>query len=289
MSTSNDNNELWEAVMSRIDMLEAKIDAFDEKLRMIAMQGVDKKQKNALRRQFYREKKAEREFGKLSLPVFHVVTGRRDRRLTQKTQEWSRYGIEFGKQDRAEAFLSWLVFAWNNDVYLKKPITFSGSCFCVWNGSCRHKIGTGDLMHYYRKRIKLVPFLRSCEEECDFRNRPWWDWGVNVLRPVVSEMKEHEEWDDFSDQFKLKVQLLVGGTAEMKVGECNWDFCAGMDQVNKMVRRVGPAFIGVLKACITGLRAVDSPQAPLLPGEECLGDCNIAPSRRPDNATSSTH
>jgi hypothetical protein len=86
MSTGN-NNELWEAVMGRIDMLEAKIDAIDEKLRMIAMRGVDKQQKNALRRQYYREKKAEREFGKLSLPLFHVVTGRRDRRLAQKTQE----------------------------------------------------------------------------------------------------------------------------------------------------------------------------------------------------------
>ncbi len=277
--------------MGRIDMLEenlnAKIDALDEKIRMIAMRDVDKKQKNALRRQYYREKKAEREFGKLSLPTRHIISSR-DRRLAQKTQEWSRYGIEFGKQDLAEAFLSWLVFAWNNDVYLKKPITFSGSCFCVWNGSCRHKIGSGDLMHYYRKRIKLVPFLRSPDEECDFRNRPWWEWGVNVLRPVVSEMKEHEEWDDFSDQFKLKVQLLIGGTAEMKIGNCDWDFCAGMDNVNNMVKRVGPAFISVLKACITGLRSVESPPAPLLPGEECREDCSTASSRRPDNV-SSTH
>ena len=287
MSACNSNKELWEAVMGRIDVLEAKIDAFDEKLRMIAMQGVDKKQKNALRRQYYREKKAEREFGKLSLPTRHIISSR-DRRLAQKTQEWSRYGIEFGKQDLAEAFLSWLVFAWNNDVYLKKPITFSGSCFCVWNGSCRHKIGSGDLMHYYRKRIKLVPFLRSPDEECDFRNRPWWEWGVNVLRPVVSEMKEHEEWGGFSDQFKLKVQLLIGGTAELKIGNCDWDFCAGMDNVNKMVKRIGPALISVLKACITGLRSVESPPAPLLPGAECRADSNTASSRRPDNAASSS-
>ena len=78
---------------------------------------------------------------------------------------------------------------------------------------------------------------------------------MNVLRPVVGAMKEHEEWDDFSDQFKLKVQLLIGGTAEMKIGNCDWDFCAGMDNVNKMVKRIGPAFISVLKACITGLRS----------------------------------
>ena len=42
-------NEIWEAVMGRIDMLEenlnAKIDALDEKIRMIAMRDVDKKQR----------------------------------------------------------------------------------------------------------------------------------------------------------------------------------------------------------------------------------------------------
>ena len=118
----------------------------------------------------------------------------------------------------AEAFLSWLVFAWNNDVYLKKPITFSGSCFCVWNGSCRHKIGSGDLMHYYRKRIKLVPFLRSPDEECDFRNRPWWEWGVNVLRPVVGAMKEHEEWGGFSDRLSSRCSCWSAAPPRCELG-----------------------------------------------------------------------
>ena len=283
------NSELREAVLARLDVLgerlEARIDKLEARIDQLVLQGVDKKNRSAMRRQYYREKKAEQDMGKLPLPAFHVLGWRGDRRLAQRVQKWGRYGIEFGKEDRAEAFLSWLVYAWNNDVYLKKPITFSGSCFCIWNGSCRHKLGTGDLMHYYRKRIKLVPFLRNNGEEADFRVRPWWEWGVNVLRPVVQEMKEHEEWNDFSDQFKLKVQLLVGGTAQLKIGECEWDFSAGRDNINKMMRRVGPTFISVLTACLTGLRAVESPPAPSLPGAECLAG-STASSRRPVHATS---
>ena len=60
-------NKMWEAVMARFDVLEGKIDALDEKMRLFAMEGVDKEKKNALRRQYYREKKAERERGRLGL------------------------------------------------------------------------------------------------------------------------------------------------------------------------------------------------------------------------------
>ena len=77
--------------------------------------------------------------------------------------------------------------------------------------------------------------------------RPWWDWGSSTLRPVVFEMRDHEEWDTFDDNFKTLVSLLCGGVAEVRIADCDWDFCAGRREINLMMKKIGPQFIRVLE------------------------------------------
>ena len=254
-----------ELVLQKLCSLEAKIDKLDEKFNMLLTQGDTKKKKNAMRRQLYREQKAQRNEGKIPLPPHHVFgsLGRRDKRL--KLSKFVEMGVLFGKADDPLGFLRWMVYHWNSEIYLKKAVTYSGSAFCVWNGVCRHKIGVGDLMHYYRKRVRLVPFLRTDDEEADFRTRMWWNWGSNVLRPIIFEIREQPEYSTFSERFKMEIALLCGGTAEIKIGEHYWDFLAGRTEINKMMSKIGPVFIRILEACITGLRATEAPPVPFRP------------------------
>ena len=255
-----------EEVLVRLDSLEERLQSIDDKVCKLVMQGVSKKGKNALRRQYYRERRAEAFKDRLKLPEFGIFQ-RRDRRL-QKEDAWAAMGLRFGKADRPAAFISWLVWVWNNEVYVKKPITFSGSAFRVWNGSCRHALGPGDLMHYYRKRVKMVPFLRNEAERQDFSTRPWWEWGNYVLLPVIREMKESEQWETFSDRFKTMVQLLGGGFCEMEVAGTNWDFNEEMPKINNMMKKLAPVWIRLIEACLCGLRAQDCPPVPALPPSE---------------------
>ena len=252
-----------EEVLVRLDSLEERLQSIDDKVCKLVMQGVSKKGKNALRRQYYRERRAEAFKNRLKLPEAHIFQ-RRDRRL-QKAEEWALTGIEFGKADRPARFLSWLVWVWNNEVYVKKPITFSGSAFRIWNGSCRHALGPGDLMHYYRKRVKMVPFLRNEAERQDFSGRPWWDWGAYVLLPVISQMKESPAWETFSDRFKTMVQLLGGGFSELEIAGSYWDFNEDVKTINKMMKSIAHLWLRVIEACITGLRAAECPPVPAQP------------------------
>ena len=252
-----------EEVLVRLDSLEERLQSIDDKMCKLVMQGVTKKDKNALRRQYYRERRAEAFKNRLKLPEFGIFQ-RRDRRL-QKAEAWAAMGLRFGKADRPAAFISWIVWVWNNEVYLKKPITFSGSAFRIWNGSCRHALGPGDLMHYYRKRVKMVPFLRNEAERQDFSTRPWWDWGSYVLLPVIREMKESEQWETFSDRFKTMVQLLGGGFCEMEIAGTNWDFNEEMLKVNNMMKKIAPVWIRLIEACLCGLRAAECPPVPAQP------------------------
>ena len=252
-----------EDVLVRLNSLEERLQSIDDKMCKLCMQGVSKQDKNALRRQYYRERRAEAFKGRLKLPDIGILQ-RRDRRL-QKAEDWAAVGLRFGRADRPAAFISWLVWVWNNEVYLKKPITFSGSAFRVWNGSCRTALGPGDLMHYYRKRVKMVPFLRNEAERQDFSGRPWWSWGSYVLLPVISEMKESELWGTFSDRFKTMVQILGGGFCELEIAGTNWDFNEEMLAVNKMMKKIASVWIRLVEACLLGLRAAECPPVPALP------------------------
>ena len=250
-----------ERLVQHVLVVEERLVQLDDKVCKLAMSSTSKEEKNALRRQYYRERRAEAFKDRLKLPVFGVLQ-RKDRRLLQKSSEWAAMGLRFGKADRPAAFISWLVYAWNSGTYLKKPITFSGSAFRIWNGSCRHALGAGDLMHYYRKRIKMVPFLRNEAERQDFSDRPWWGWGAYVLRPVIDEMKESELWETFSERFKTMVQLLGGGLCELEVGGTCWDFNEELPAINNMMKRIAPIWIALIEACLTGLRAAERPPHP---------------------------
>ena len=249
-----------EGVLERLESVEERLVQLDDKMCKLVMGQTSKKEKNALRRQYYRERKAEAFKDRMRLPDFNIL-GNRDKRL-QKAEEWADIGLRFGKADRPEAFISWLVYVWNSECYLKKPITFSGSAFRVWNGSCRYALGAGDLMHYYRKRVKMVPFLRNEGERQDFSERPWWGWGCYVLRPVVLEMKESELWETFSERFKTMVQILAGGACEVRIGSTCWDFNEEMQEINTMIKRIAPIWKSLLEACLTGLRASSCPSPP---------------------------
>ena len=252
---------MMKEVLSRLERLEEKMSALDAKVCQLVLQGSSRADMNSLRRQCYRKQRIADLKGRLQLPEFPILD-RRDRRLAEKVQEWAAVGIEFGKADMLpSAFVSWLVWVWNNDVYVKKPVTFSGSAFRIWNGSCRQALGPGDLMHYYRKRLRMSPFLRNEGERQDFALRPWWNWGMFVLAPVLSEMKDHEAWGSFTERFK-RVQLLVGGIAETPIGNTNWDFNEDLKAINQMMRKIAPEWITLIEGCLCGLRSATCPATP---------------------------
>ena len=116
--------QLDDKVFARLESVEERLVQLDDKMCKLVMGQTSKKEKNALRRQYYRERKAEAFKDRMRLPDFNIL-GNKDKRL-QKAEEWADIGLRFGKADRPEAFISWLVYAWNNECYLKKPITFSG-------------------------------------------------------------------------------------------------------------------------------------------------------------------
>ena len=134
----------------------------------------------------------------------------------------------------------------------------------MWNGSCRHPYGVGDLMHLYRKRLKMVPFFRDASDYQDFQDRPWWMWGSYVLAPVIREMKQRPQWRTFSKTFKVCVQLLLGGFAEVRVDQVgvNWDFHESRANLDKMMKHLAPVWLRVLNACANGLRGANEPKRP---------------------------
>ena len=251
--------DILEEVLERLSTLETVTSALDAKVQTMIMSGMSKGDKNALRRQCYRERQAAIKKDKLILPQFPILD-RKDARLSRFFEEWVEHGLVFGSNDDPEGFLRWLVYAWNN-AYVKKCITYSGSAFRVWNGHCRHPLGPGDLMHFYRKRIKMVPFLRNEAERQDFQIRPWWNWGAYVLMPVVREMQESDLWETFSERFTTTVLLLGGGPACLEAPSgTSWDFNNELQDVNKTMRHFAPMWGRALSACVQGLRCSSEPQ-----------------------------
>ena len=258
MSLGENKVGLWE----RLQSIEDRLIRIEERLATAFSTEVDKKARNAVRRQYYRERKEAQQKGKVPLPEGRNVLAVRDARLRDKMPAWCEMGLRFGACDRPYAFLSWLVYQWNCECYLKKPITFSGSSFRVWNGHSRFPMGAGDLMHYSRARIKMVPFLRNEGERQDFALRPWWDWGTNVLHPVVSMMQDSPTWESFSSRFKTAMLVLCSYRGNLEVGGGFWDFNEEMQTINSMMRELLSVWKPVLEACLSGLRASQCPPVP---------------------------
>ena len=247
-------------IATRIDQLEdtlcERLDKLEDMVQKLVCNTMSKGEKNAVRRQFYRQQKEARQKGRIALPEAHVLKDR-DNRLLQFVPQWAEAGKKFGVANQPEKFLAWLVYQWNSCTFLKKPITFSGSSFRVWVGYSRHPYGAGDLMHYYQKRGSC-PLLRSEAEYQDWQERPWWRWGSTVLMSVYEAM--HPEFEQLPERFQKCVRLLLGGFGELEVYTgVYWDNCETRPNVNKMMKRVGCDYVSMLKACFTGLRAAECP------------------------------
>ena len=248
----NQMEQLLQEIVTRLATLEQKVDVLGGKIDKMNIQETSQKQKNALRRQVYREKLQAQKKGLITLPEHHCML-KRDRRLD--ISMYIKWGIEHGRTNTPYKFLSKVVAHWNTEVYLKKPVTFSGSSYRIWNGTCRIARGAGDLMHFYRKRLRMTgKYIRNPGEEYDFHRRPWFMWGSKVLWPVVEEMKEHDEWDSFDRHFKVAVQLLCGGKACLEVADEFWDLDHPADTLNKIIPRVSTIWHKVLETCLTALK-----------------------------------
>ena len=250
-----------ERVVKLLREVVQRLDGIDDKLCKLAMRDVSSREKNALRRQYYRERKERAFADKLTLPAFPIFS-RKDPRLVPKYRGWAEVGLAFGKEDKPAEFLRWLVWNWNSGTYVKKPVTFSGSAFMIWNGHCRHGYGPGDFLHLYRKRMLMTPFLRNEGERDDFSDRPFWRWGTYVLYPIVCLMKADPAWETFSERFRTVVQIICGGFVELEVGDCNWDFHESRENINKMMKRIAHLWKPLLEAVVTGFRASECPPVP---------------------------
>ena len=255
-------------IVERLERMEARLlarmDPVEETLRGWAetLSGASKKEKNALRRQQYRQAKRRREQGLVSLPEQHVLKFR-DPRLKPKVHAWAEAGMRFGRQDKPEQFFTWFVHQWNNCSYLKKPITFSGSSFRVWGSHVRFSYGPRDLMGFAERRGTLQ-VLRTSAEHDDFQKRPWWDWSYAVLMPVFQEM-ERMGFAELPERFRRCTKLMMGGFAGWEVyTDLYWDVNESRENINRMLKRVGSDLQLMLRACYVGLR-IKGPVSPQQP------------------------
>ena len=258
-------------IVERLDRMEERLLARMERIEKVlenwakTLSGASQKEKNAVRRQQYREAKRRREEGLVSLPEKHVLKFR-DMRLKPKVQGWAATGMRFGRADKPGQFFTWFVHQWNNCSYLKKPITFSGSSFRVWGSHVRFSYGPRDLMGFAERRGSLQ-ILRNDGEKDDFAQRPWWDWSYAVLFPVFQEM-QRLGFDELPERFQKCVKLMLGGFAGWEVyTDVYWDVNESRENINRMLRRVGTDLQLMLKACYTGLR-VKGPTSPVQPPQE---------------------
>ena len=249
-----------EQILSKLDEVLARLDAMDAKICKFAFEKMTKAQENALRRQIYREKKEATL--KCRLPMPERCVFEKDARLGVKFDGWAEVGMRFAVKGRGPEFVQWLVWEWNNSVYLKKPITFSGSSFKLWNGHARHGYGPVDLFHLYRKRKVYAKFLRNKAEHQDFSGRKFWNWGFNVLRHVYGRMKEREGWQMVPQRFKDTCCLLIGGPALMKIDNDYWDMNESLETINRMMPKVLHLWLPLLECIATGLRAKEQRKVP---------------------------
>ena len=243
-----------QAIVGLLQRIEAKVDS------LLAVD-VSRRAATAKRRQHYKEAKDMRERGKIPLPTFHILL-KRDGRIADKALPWARVGMRFGKSAAtADGFLQWLVHQWNNCSYLKKPITFSGSTFRIWNETHRFSYGARDLMGYVERK-SAVQLLRSPAEQDDFSKRPWWDWSYAVFKPVISIMQELG-FDELPERFRRCCKIMVGGFGGYEVyTDLVWDFNESRENVNKMLKRMGTDLQLMLRAAFIGLR-VKGPASPV--------------------------
>ena len=238
---------------TEVESMSVRLGSWEESMRT-----ADRKAKNALRREQYRKAKKRREEGMLPLPEKRVLMFR-NRALEPKFAEWGEVGMRFaarGPDAKPEEFVTWLVHQWNSCTYLKKPITFSGSTFRVWDGFVRRAWGPRDLMHF-SEPANAVGLFRNPDQFDDFQKRPWWDWSYAVLSPVYDWMQDHGLQEVAGGtRFLRCLQLLLGaqrGEYEVFDG-LFWDVRETQENVNRMLRKVGVDLQCMLRAVYTGLR-----------------------------------
>ena len=232
---------------SELQTLAGRLDAWENVVRTL-----DKKKKNHVRREQYELAKKRREEGLLPLPE-KCILGYRDKRLLPRTKQWADAGMRFAAADQPENFLVWLVHQWNCCTYLKKPVTFSGSSFRIWNGHTRYAYGSRDLMHY-TERKNMIQLFRNPGEHDDFMKRPWWDWVHAVFYKVYSAM-EDLGLDKAPERFVRYMKLTCGGFSGYEVyTDMYWDFNESLENMNKMFKRVGTDFQIILRSMHKGLR-----------------------------------
>jgi len=242
---------------SRLQRMEETLEGWAKTL-----SAASKKDQNTLRRKQYREAKRRAQEGLVQLPERNVLSFR-DKRLKPKIHGWAQTGMRFGAADQPEQFFTWLVHQWNNCTYLRKPITFSGSSFRIWDGHHRYSYGSRDLMGYVERKAALQ-LLRSSAEHDDFSKRPWWDWtGHAVFSPVFSEMSQQASFDSLPERFLRCCKIMRGGFGGLEVyTDLHWDFHESRENINKMLKKMGGDFQLMLKACYKGLR-VRGPTSPV--------------------------
>lgn len=239
----------------------AGIARIEEKLDRVLNASHTKREKAAVRKKQYRAAKALRDSHKVPLPEYPVLLRRDSRVLNVNKEAWARVGMRFGTSGAdPEAFVRWIVYQWNNECYLKKPVTYSGNQFRVWNGLCRTNYTQRDLVGLGTG--KRQPLNLTEPQAQDFSSRPWWDWGYSLLTPVWRCMREMPNFKELPPRFSTGVRVLLGSFSDLEHNGITWDHHESRKNINALLRRFGPDLLRMWGACVVGLRAKDSPPVP---------------------------
>lgn len=242
-------------VAATLRRIEEKLAVAEAHLTSLVAAAATKEKAAEKRKRRYRAAADMRLSGRLPLPDHGTLT-RRDNRLTAKTVQWAKQAMLLGRpsHNNLEGFLQYLAHDWNSGTYAKKPITFSGGYFWVDVGSLRVRYSAFNLFGLNRKQ-KYV--LKNDGERVDFGDRPWWDWSYFVLKPVLSVMRDMPGFAELSPRFLKGLRLMVGAFAQDPVEvytEMVFDQNETIDNLNRMLRRIGPLLHQCWAACEKGLR-----------------------------------
>ena len=220
-----------------------------------------KQRRNKGRRRRYAKIQKLKTEGMIELPSEKILFFR-DKRLRAKNSYFAKIGFEFAVQKRLpEDYIAWLVYSWNAETYTKKPITFSGSSYMIWQGSHRQGIGLRDLMHFSATTNKIYPVATNVDAH-DFRNRMWWEFCNTVFVPIYRIMLTLGVDTVATPRFLKFMQVYAGSYSELEVStDVFWDFSESDKRLQFMLRptKVGSTLTKLLRATVRGLRSKQPP------------------------------
>jgi hypothetical protein len=207
-----------------------------------------------------------------------AIFRKRDTRLETHFPQWARAAFKFARVSggRPYKFLEWLCFHWNRTTYHHQPITRSSGYWHIFVGlttnanggqkPLRVKLTCVDL---FGKTKNAFQTLAQC---ASFSEGRWWQFGAQVLFPLVEFMAEEhpKEWAAAADHFKKVLRIMSGSKGMQRLkGDLYWDPRLGPAEMRKAWPQVQSHILSAHQACQKGLCSKKEPHTEITASASC--------------------